>query len=111
MSANKRKIPKPEFRYNKRRKHYSYIYKFNGDYRQNLLLSTKPVEKINKNGKIRVIKNVKLYKHPNYKSDKSVYVMPRRYIDHKSNFDRSLPWAFHTFDKRQIKRLKKGKKK
>ena len=54
-----------EFRYNKKRKHYSYIFKDVGSKRKNIILSSKPVRK--EHQKIR--RNIKLYKHPNPKAN------------------------------------------
>lgn len=44
-----------EFRYNKRRKHYSYIYGQKGDYRKNLLLSSKSTRRIKKETKLKFL--------------------------------------------------------
>ena len=101
-----------EFRYNKKRKHYSYIYGKSGDFRKNILLSSKPEQHIHKNGKlIKTISNVPLYKHPNPNSNEQSYLMPRKYSDHINNFgEQKKSWRFHTYDKRKVKRIKKGKK-
>ena len=99
-----------EFRYNKKRKHYSYLYKKKGDYRQNILISTKPTVEEKKFGKKKTIKNVPLHKHPNPNSTKSGYVVTRRYTDHKNSFaEKTYDWKFDRNDKRKIKRIKKGK--
>lgn len=100
-----------EFRYNKKRKHYSYLYKKKGDYRQNILISTKPFVEEKKYGKKKEIKNVSLSKHPNPNSTKEAYIVTRRYIDHKDSFDDKVyqNWKFDRNDKRKIKRIKKGK--
>lgn len=102
----------PEFRYNKRRKHYSYIFKKEGDYRKNLLLSTKPERKKKKKGKTKTIKNVSLYKHPNpNKPEEKQYIITKIYKDDKSNFSnrRLSDWQFHSYDKRKIKKIKHKK--
>lgn len=97
-----------EFKWNKKRQHYSYLFKQVGDYRKNILLSTKP-KVINKK-KNKESNNIKLYKHPNPNSNKDVYVVPKIYLDHYSSFDnRTYNWNFHNFDKRNIKKIKKGK--
>ena len=41
-----------EFRYNKKRKHYSYIFKIVGTYRKNIVLSSKPFRKPNGNPRL-----------------------------------------------------------
>ena len=60
-----------EFRWNKKRQHYSYLFKQLGDYRKNILLSTKP--KVIDKRKNKEAINIKLYKHPNPNSNKDVY--------------------------------------
>lgn len=101
-----------EFRYNKKRKHYSYIYGQNGNLRKNLLLSSKSIIKVKKkNGRYRIINNIKLQRHPNPNCHKDEYVMNRRYLDHKDDFGHiKSNWSFDTNDRRIIKRLKKVKK-
>ena len=95
-----------EFRYNKKRKHYSYIFKVVGDYRKNIVLSSKPFRK--RHGKIK--KNILLFKHPNPKCKQIVYVIPYIYIDDIRSFDcKVLLWNFHPNDKRKIKRIKRKK--
>ena len=96
-----------EFRFNKKRKHYSYLFKTIGVYRKNVLLSTKPI-RIWK-GKIKF--NIKLFKHPNPNSIKVVYIIPIVYVDHMDSFyPQSLKWKFDKNDKRLIKRLKRKKR-
>lgn len=103
------KKQRTEFRYNKKRKHYSYIYGQSGDYRKNILLSSHPEQILNNRGK--VIKNVPLYKHPNPNCDKKVFLMPRNYFDHYESFgDVKNSWSFHPYDRQKVKRIKKGKK-
>ena len=56
------------------------------------------------------MKNIKLYKHPNPKCKKEVYVIPKIYTDHYESFDkRTYQWSFDINDKRKIKKIKKGK--
>lgn len=100
-----------EFRYNRKRKHYSYIYGFKGDYRQNLLLSTKPTRKVKRKGKTKIINNVKLIKHPNpNKLKEDSYLITKRYLDHKDNFGPSKKnWFFSILDRLKVKKIKKGK--
>lgn len=101
-----------EFRYNKKRKHYSYIYGHKGEYRKNLLLSSKPVRKVKKrNGNYKIINNIKLQRHPNPNCKDDEYIMTKRYLDHKDDFGRKFnTWSFDKNDKRALKRIKKGKK-
>ena len=95
-----------EFRYNKKRKHYAYLFKTIGMYRRNILLSTKPIRIWR--GKIK--NNIKLFKHPNAKSNKVVYVIPIIYVDNINNFyPQILKWKFDKNDKRIIKRIKHRK--
>ena len=97
-------MARSEFRYNKKRKHYSYLFKDVGTYRKNLLLTSKSTRRFHQKNK----KNVKLYKHPNDKSSKDVYVIPIIYSDYINSFDsKILKWKFDKNDKRKIKRLKK----
>ena len=96
-----------EFRYNKKRKHYSYIFKHVGFRRKNIVFTTKPYRK--EHGKLK--SNVRLYKHPNSNSIKQVYIVPIIYNDHENSFDsKKLDWNFHPNDKRKIKRIKKHHK-
>ncbi len=97
-----------EFRWNKKRHHYSYLFKQLGNYRKNILISSKS-DFLDKR-KNKKSKNIKLYKHPNSNSEKDAYIIPKIYVDHYSSFDeRTYNWAFHRFDKRNIKKIKKGK--
>ena len=101
-------MSRSEFRYNKKRKHYAYLFKDLGEYRKNILLSTKPYRIIH--GKQK--KNVVLFKHPNKNQTISIYVIPYVYIDHISSFGSEvLIWFFDKNDKRKIKRIKRGNKK
>ena len=96
-----------KFRFNKRRKHYSYSFKKKKTQTENILLTSKPIRKEHSKNK----KNVKLYKHPNPNSDKEVYLIPIVYKDNESSFDpKELKWAFHPNDKRKVKRIKKYRK-
>ena len=42
------KLARSEFRYNKNRRHYSYLYRDKGDFRYNLLISTKSYIRVKK---------------------------------------------------------------
>ena len=95
-----------EFRFNKKRKHYAYVFKILGQYRKNILFTTKPT----RIWKGKVKRNIKLFHHPNAKSDKTIYVVPIIYADCSNCFyPVLLKWSFHKNDKRIIKRLKRGK--
>jgi len=102
----------PEFRYNRRRKHYSYIFKQSKGVYYNILLSSKANEIKKREGRIVTYNNVPLYKHPNpNKPNESQWVINRVYKDSDFNktFDKKLNWRFHLFDKRKIKKIKKKK--
>ena len=105
--------PKDYFSYNKKRKHYAYIFKQKGDYRKNLLLSTKRERNVKIFGKRKKFKNVPLFEHPNpnkRKLKEKSYLMTQIYTDHKNVFDYPLyKWNFHSFDKRKVKKIKKRK--
>lgn len=100
-------MSRSEFRYNKKRKHYSYLFKDKGLYRKNLLLTSKANRKRHK----KIKKNVKLHKHPNKSCNKEAYVIPVIYVDNQNSFsDEKLNWNFDKNDKRKIKRIKRHKK-
>ena len=95
-----------EFRFNKKRKHYSYVFKIVGSYRKNVLFTTKPI----RIWKGKEKNNIKLFRHPNLNSKKIIYVIPIVYIDYVDSFyPVVLKWNFHRNDKRIIKRIKRGK--
>ena len=95
-----------KFRFNKRRKHYSYSFKKKSR-TENILLTSKPIRKEH----LDIKNNVKLYKHPNPNSTKEVYLIPIVYKDDESSFDsKELKWKFHPNDKRKVKRIKKHQK-
>ena len=96
-----------KFRYNKRRKHYSYSFRKNNSRVKNILLTSKPVRKEHLDAK----ENIKLFKHPNPNSDKQAYLIPIVYSDDEISFDsKELKWNFHPNDKRKVKRIKKRRK-
>jgi len=105
-------MSRSEFRYNKKRKHYSYLFKDYGTKRKNILISSKPIMfiKKNKGGKL-IIKNVLLFRHPNNKKTGQFYLIPKIYIDDVLCFGEKLyPWLWNINDKRKVKRIKKNKK-
>ena len=96
-----------EFRFNKKRKHYAYLFKTVGVYRRNILLSTKPIRVWR--GKIK--RNIRLSKHPNPNSVKIAYVIPIICTDNIDSFyPQPLKWMFHKNDKRIIKRIKRKRR-
>ena len=97
-------MARSEFRYNRKRKHYSYLFKDVGNRRKNIVLTSKAYRKEHK----KLKKNVKLYKNPNPNKDNQSYLIPIIYNDNIESFDdRNLKWKFHPNDKRKVKRLKK----
>ena len=105
-----------EFRYNKKRKHYSYIFKDCGAYRINILLSTDQYFVTKKHGKRIVRRNIRISAHPNpnLKEDKSIFYL----VNHKPYFDRNdcfdnrvyANWKWSPQDKRLVKRFKNCQK-
>ena len=95
-----------EFRFNKKRKHYSYIHSRLGKKRKNILITTKPaIKKRNK-----IVSNKRLFHHPNKDKIGEFYVIPRNYLDDKESFgDKKYDWSWNRNDKRTIKRIKKRK--
>ena len=103
-------MSKSEFRWNKKRKHYSYIFKDYGIVYLNILITSKQfmVEKKNKR-KVRIIKNICLLHHPNPNKEGVFYVIPKIYFDKHDSFDiKVYPWSWNYNDKRKIKRIKKS---
>ena len=109
-------MSRSEFRWNKKRKHYAYLFKDNGDYRKNILISTDEKLKDKKKGRTIEINNINLYEHPNpnKKNDGKEYylVNHKPYYDHKDSFAPQIykNWDWSRQDKRKVKRLKKYKK-
>ena len=104
---------KNTFKYNKKRKHYAYIFKTMGIYCVNILLTTKAESKHKKHGRVYVIRNVPLFKHPNKSgSNIAVFIYNHSpYFDKHDSFDlKELNWSFDICDKRKIKRFRKYKK-
>ena len=107
-------MSRSEFRYNKKRKHYAYLFKDLGSKRMNILISTKPIMTERKHWQtqsIKIRKNVALYHHPNPKKEGQFYLIPIIYLDDIGMFDDKLylTWSFTKHDKRKVKRLKKRK--
>ena len=102
-----------EFRWNKRRKHYAYLFKKIKMKRLNILISSRAFV-IRKKTKIKqkYINNVRLFRHPNSNKLGTFYIIPIIYIDNISSFDSRVysGWFFDKNDKRKIKRIKRKKK-
>ena len=100
-------MSRSEFRYNKKRKHYAYLFKDVGNHRKNILITTKPIRFFHKKSK----NNIRLYKNPNKNNVKVVYLIPIIYVDCINSFDsKILKWTFDKNDKRKVKRIKRHKK-
>ena len=96
-------MSRSEFRWNKKRKHYAYLFKDLGDKCLNIVLTTKPTRVVK--GKEK--RNIKLFRHPNPNSIKNAYINPFIYVDSMSSFyDIIYKWHFDKNDKRTIKRMK-----
>lgn len=100
-----------EFRYNKKRKHFSYIFGRKGNIRKNLLLTSKSSQRVKKkNGRYKENKNVKLYQNPNPNKITDSFVIPKVYYDSELSFGNvKNNWKFHPYDRLKIKKIKKGK--
>lgn len=109
-------MSRSEFRWNKKRKHFAYIFKDFGDYRVNILISTDNKLVSKKKGKVKARMNIKLYEHPNpnKKNDGKTYYLINHYpyFDHKDSFAERIYvlWRWNKNDKRKVKKMKKYKK-
>ena len=105
-------MSRSEFRYNKKRKHYAYLFKDIGTKRKCILISSQPIMIIKKNrGGKQIIKNVLLFHHPNKNKEGVFYLIPKVYVDEILCFDeREYKWFWDINDKRKVKRIKKNKK-
>ena len=104
-------MSRSEFRYNKKRKHYSYLFKDVGTKRKCILITSKPImiEKKHK-GRIKITKNIVLFSHPNHLKVGVFYLIPKIYIDEIICFDKKIyQWFWDKNDKRKVKRIKKNK--
>ena len=105
-------MSRSEFRWNKKRKHYAYLFKDVNHKCKNILISSSPimVEKQNKK-KVRVTNNIPLFRHPNKNKYGQYYLIPRVYLDGIECFDdkKYSTWSFDKNDKRKIKRMKKSR--
>ena len=105
-------MSRSEFRWNKKRKHYAYLFKDKGKLVWNILITSKPYVLKRKNSKVRIVaKNIKLVCHPNIVKVGIYYVIPKKYLDNISSFDETIySWNWDKNDKRKIKRIKRNKK-
>ena len=101
-------MSRSEFRWNKKRKHYSYLFKDIGSKCMNILISTKAY--VFRKGRV-AIRNIPLFKHPDSTKNGHFYLVPRKYLDDYSCFEEKVydDWRFDKNDKRKIKRIKKNK--
>ena len=91
-----------EFRFNRRRKHPSYVFKKKNNKYHSILI-THASKTGNK-------KNVKLYQNPKPNDNTEAYLVPKVYKDDVSSYNRPYNgWRFHTYDRRNVKRIKRGK--
>lgn len=92
---------KKHFRFNKRRKHPSYVFKEkNGNYHSIIVTHS------SHNGK-----NIKLYRNPNRNDSSPSYFVPRVYVDAKSSYGREYKnWKLSYRDKLKYYRIKYFKK-
>lgn len=109
-------MSKNTFKYNKKRKHYSYIFGENNNRCKNILLTTKALFEDKKYGKKIIRSNIPLAEHPNpsKKKDGIKYYLVNHqpYFDDSFSFDSKVysKWKWNPNDKRKIKRFKKYSK-
>lgn len=100
---------KDTFRFNKKRKHYCYVFKVTNGRCLNILLTTDPEAKRKDHKRTRIVKNIRLYRHPNPNSNITAYLYNHRpYNDSVDSLDnKKLKWGWDINDKRKVKRMKK----
>lgn len=105
-------MSKSEFKFNKKRKHYSYIFKAMNGYCLNILLTTDSESRQKKHKKVIMVKNIQLFRHPNKNSKVKAFIYNHPpYLDNEKSFDKKLlNWSWDKNDKRKVKRMKKYKK-
>lgn len=105
-------MSRSEFRWNKKRKHYAYLFKDINSKRKYILITSKRFVIKKKNGRNKIILvNVPLVHHPNREKDGQYYLIPKVYIDEIITFDEKVykDWRFNKHDKRKVKRIKSQK--
>ena len=91
-----------QFRFNRRRKHPSYVFNEKDNKYQSLIITHSPVT--------RKKNNIRLYKNPNNNDSSTSYIVPKIVSDNKSSYNKPYKnWNFDKNDKRKIKRLIKRK--
>ena len=109
-------MSRSEFRWNKKRKHYAYIFQEKGEFFKNLLIHSDPSKHkdwTKQKEKDFLKRHTVLYRNPNPNKSLSqkYYVENRIYVDKSSSFEiRKYEWNWDKNDKRKIKRLKKGRR-
>ena len=105
-------MSRSEFRWNKKRKHYAYLFKDTGIKRKNMLITSKECVIKHKRGKIKkVMDNIPLTHHPNSEKQGDFFVIPKVYVDEENSFEETIyQWKWDINDKRKIKRIKKGRR-
>ena len=109
-------MARSEFRWNKKRKHYAYLFKDKGNYRKCILIHSDPGKKSNWTVEKEIIykkTHTRLFRHPNPNKNngETFFVENRIYTDHKDSFDlKTYHWQWDKNDKRKIKRIKKGRR-
>lgn len=104
-------MSRSEFRFNKKRKHYAYLFKDTKSKTKNILITSKPVIIRFKKGRQIIKNNIPLFRHPNPNKSGQFYLIARVYVDEIYSFDehKYKSWVFDKNDKRKVKRLKKQK--
>ncbi len=89
-----------EFRFNRRRKHPTYVFKKRGNKYHSITITHADFT--------RKKKNIELYKNPNPNDKRKAYLIPKVNVDEISVFDKpKRRWFFDRNDKRKVKRIKK----
>ncbi len=103
------------FRYNKKRKHYSYTLRHKNGYSEIILLTTDAVFKDKKYGRTIIRNNIPIYQHPNpnkqSNGEKYYIINHHPYFDKDESFNpKAYRWKWHPMDKRKVKRFKQFQK-
>lgn len=94
-----------EFRFNKKRKHPSYVFKNKHDKYHSILIT-------HSQSSPKYKKNIKLTKNPKPNDNTTAYLVPKVYKDNISSYGKKSykNWKFSRNDNRKVKRIQKGKK-
>ena len=91
-----------KFRFNKRRKHPSYVFKEKNNKYHCIIITHSKTTKSKA--------NIPLYKNPQREKKKQAYLVPKIYKDEKSFYGKKINnFSFHKFDKRKVKHIKEHK--